>query len=85
MFDYKNILEIEILPKSEQEKFDCCNYHHAMIIVGVQIENNTPIRWKVQNSFGEENNQNGYFVMNDNYFDEYAIMFGINKNYIIKK
>ena len=84
LFDFKNILDVDILPKGKQEQFECCNYHHAMVIVGAQVENNKPIRWKVQNSFGEENNQRGYFVMNDNYFDEYAVMFGIDKKYIDK-
>lgn len=82
LFNLKDILGVEILPKSEQAKFKSDNYHHAMIIVGVQIENDKPVRWKVQNSFGKENNQDGYFVMNDNYFDEYAVMFGINKKYV---
>lgn len=82
LFNLNSILGIEIIPKPEQEKFIRCNYHHAMIIVGVHIENGKIIRWKVQNSFGKENNQNGYFVMNDNFFDEYVVMFGINKKYI---
>lgn len=82
LFSLNSILGIEIIPKTEQEKFIRCNYHHAMIIVGAQIEDGKIIRWKVQNSFGKSNNQNGYFVMNDNYFDEYCVMFGINKKYI---
>lgn len=84
LLDYKNILGFEILPKLENQKFNSCNYHHAMIIVGAQIENGKPIRWKVQNSFGKENNLSGYFVMNDNYFDDYAVMFGINRKFIEK-
>lgn len=84
LFRLDSVLGIEIIPKHEQEKFIRCNYHHAMIIVGAQIENGKIIRWKVQNSFGKENNQNGYFVMNDNYFDQYCVMFGINKKYIQK-
>lgn len=82
LFDLEDVLGIKILPKLEQIKFKSNNYHHAMIIVGAQIKNNIPIRWKVQNSFGKENNQDGYFVMNENYFNEYATMFGINKKYI---
>ena len=76
LIDLKNSLGIEILSKIEQEKFNSNNYNHAMIIVGVQIEDNKTIRWKVQNSYGEESNQN------DNFFEEYAVMFGINKKYI---
>lgn len=83
LFNLNSILGIEIISRSEQEKFIRCNYHHAMIIVGAQIEDGKIIRWKVQNSFGKENNQNGYFVMNDNYFDKYCVMFGINKRYIV--
>lgn len=52
------------------------------LFVGVQIENNKPIRWKVLNSYGKESNINGYLVMNDNFFDEYVTMLGINKKFI---
>lgn len=82
LIDLKNSLGIEILPKIEQERFNSNNYNHAMVIVGVQIEDDKPIRWKVQNSYGKESNQNGYLVMNDNFFNEYAVMFGINKKFI---
>ena len=40
---------------------------HAMLITGVQIEDNQPIRWKVENTHTEHQ----FFVMNDNFFDAY--------------
>jgi bleomycin hydrolase len=44
---------------------------HAMVISGVHLDSSgRPVRYKVENSWGSENGQNGYFVMMDSWFDE---------------
>ena len=46
---------------------------HAMVITGVQIENNQPVRWKVENTHADHQ----FFVMNDNFFDAYLTNISI--------
>ena len=46
----------------------------------VQLDNVTPIKF-LENCLNK-NLDDFIFVMNDNYFDNYAIMFGIDKKYI---
>lgn len=82
LFNFEKVLNIKILPKDLRDKFDCCYYHHAMVICGIKIENNKIINWKVRNSFGKENNRNGYFIMTNDYFDNYVGMWVINKKFI---
>lgn len=82
LYNYSKFIPFKKLSRTEALNFKNIFANHVMIFTGVQIENNKPVRWKVQNSFGKENNQNGYFIMNNNYFDNYAIMFGIDKKYI---
>ena len=45
---------------------------HAMVISGVHIDpaTNKPVRYKVENSWGETAGEKGYFVMTDAWFDE---------------
>lgn len=73
---------IKKLPKNIAEKFNFLNYDHAMIFTGVNIIGNKPNKWKVLNTFGEENNQDGYFIMNNNFFDENVFLFAIKKQYL---
>ena len=50
---------------------------HAMVIGGVNIVDGKPTKWKVENSWGSEAHGqkvgfNGYFIMNDEWMDEYT-------------
>ena len=44
---------------------------HAMLFTGVDVVNGRPRRWRVENSWGEENGRKGFYVMNDSWFDEH--------------
>ena len=51
---------------------------HSMLITGAQIENNTPIRWKVENTHAE----NQFYTMNDNFFDACVVNVSIHSDII---
>ena len=42
-----------------------------MLFTGVDVVNGKPRRWRVENSWGEENGRKGFYVMNDSWFDEH--------------
>jgi bleomycin hydrolase len=44
----------------------------VMLITGVDVENGVPVRWRVENSWGTKYGDDGYYTMNDNWFDEYV-------------
>jgi len=70
------------LPKNIAEKYDFLNYDHAMIFTGVDISENKPTKWKALNTFGKENNREGYFIMSNNFFDDNVFLFAIKKQYL---
>lgn len=85
LFNYEKMLGIKDLTK--QQAMDSFNItlKHWMTIKGVQIENNKPIRWKVEDNGGKEIRINGYYVMNNNFFEKCVYWVWINKKYIPKQ
>lgn len=59
---------------------------HAMVITGVELDDDgKPVRWKVENSWGKDVGKDGYYVMSDEWFSEYAYQILLNKKYFSKK
>ena len=54
-----------------------------MTFTGVNLlEDDVPNRWKVENSWGKENGDNGYFVMDDAWFDNYVYEIFVRRKYV---
>ena len=55
---------------------------HAMVLTGVDLdEDGKPIRWKVENSWGDESGDKGFFVMSDEWFGEFAYQILLDRSY----
>ncbi|MCT6890988.1 MAG: C1 family peptidase, partial [Lactobacillus sp.] len=52
---------------------------HAMVITGVDLVDDKPTKWKIENSWGEKPGFKGYFVMSDSWFDSFVYKSVINK------
>jgi hypothetical protein len=49
----------------------------------VDVVNGQPRRWRVENSWGEEENgRKGFYVMNDSWFDEYMFEIAARRSYL---
>ncbi len=57
-----------------------CN--HAMTLTGVNLTSGRPNRWKVENSWGKEVGYDGFFVMDDSWFDNYVYEVFVNRKYV---
>jgi bleomycin hydrolase len=55
---------------------------HAMLFTGVDVVQGRPRRWRVENSWGDENGEKGYYLMNDNWFDEYMFEIAACRKYL---
>jgi len=58
-------------------KADRLLYHetqmtHAMLFTGVDVLDGVPRRWRVENSWGADRGKDGFYTMNDSWFDEYV-------------
>lgn len=55
---------------------------HAMVLTGVDLVDGEPKKWKVENSWGDKVGTNGFFVMTDDWMNEYCYQIVINKNFL---
>lgn len=56
---------------------------HAMVFQGVNLaDGQVPTRWRVENSWGEDSGEKGYYCMSDRWFTEYLYQVVVNKKYL---
>lgn len=58
---------------------------HAMVLTGVDIVDGQSTKWKVENSWGEKVGTNGFFVMSDEWMDEYTYQIVVRKDLLTKE
>jgi bleomycin hydrolase len=56
--------------------------NHAMAFIGVDLKKSKPVKWLVENSWGEERGSKGFWTMTDKWFDEYVYGLIIHRKYL---
>ncbi len=70
---------------TKEEMLDCCDsaMNHAMCFTGVNIgEDGKPNRWKIENSWGSEGLNEGYYMASDSWFDLLVYQAVVHKKYL---
>ncbi|MCR4768552.1 MAG: C1 family peptidase [Saccharofermentans sp.] len=71
------------MTKEERLDYGDSMMTHAMVITGVDLDDSgKPMRWKVENSWGEEVGEKGFYVMDDKWFGEFAFQILLEKKYL---
>lgn len=71
------------LTKAQRLDYGESRMTHAMVLTGVDLdEEGKPLRWKVENSWGEDVGDKGYFVMTDDWFSEFTYQVVVNKKFL---
>ncbi|AAS08158.1 C1 family peptidase [Lactobacillus johnsonii] len=86
LYETDTIFGIETkLNKKERLQTGASGSTHAMTFVGVDVVDGKPRQWKVENSWGTKVGDKGYFVMDDEWFDEYLFKVVVKKQYLPEK
>lgn len=73
LHDYEALYGIDMdISKAERLRLRESGGTHAMTFVGVDLVDDVPVRWRVENSWGDEVGRKGFLTMNDSWFDEYV-------------
>ena len=83
---YKDIYGIDIkIPKGRSILYRNVTTNHAMVLMGVDMIDDKPTKWLVENSWGEDSGKNGYLHMYDLWFDEYVLVSVVRLEYLPEK
>ncbi len=83
LYDYRSVVGMPLeMTKAERLDYGESLMTHAMVFTGVNIVDGKPNRWRVENSWGTENGQKGYFVMDDDWFDAYMYQVVVRRSYL---
>lgn len=82
---YGEIFEIDLkLDNNSILKTNGITNYHCMLITGVNIIDNKITKWKIENSWGSKNGNQGYYVATNDWVNNYVHRIVINKKYLTK-
>ena len=83
LYDYESLYGMNF-SLSRKELFETYSTTptHNMVFTGIDIADGKVNKWLVENSWGENRGKKGYFVMLDDWFDNYVQEVVVHKRYI---
>ncbi len=83
-FDYEALMGVSFgMDKARRLDTGESMLTHAMVFLGVNLtDEGRPNRWKVENSWSDERGQDGYYIMTDEWFDQYNYQVVVHKKYL---
>lgn len=91
IIDYALGFNVDILrgglSKAERLRVGESAMTHAMVLTAVHVDEKTgkPIRWRVQNSWGEAVGEKGWFVMTDAWMDEFTYQAVVDPRFLTRE
>lgn len=82
-YDFENMLEMNLFMTKEDElDYSQGAMNHAMVFTAVNMADDKPNRWKIENSWGDANGLKGYYLATDTWFDRYVYQSVIHQKYL---
>jgi bleomycin hydrolase len=73
LYDLPSVYDTDFsLGKAERLTYHETRMTHAMLFTGVDVLDGATRRWRVENSWGSDKGNEGFYTMNDSWFDEYV-------------
>jgi bleomycin hydrolase len=87
MYDYESLFGITLnMDKKARILTRQSGSSHAMTLIGCDTdENDIPVKWEFENSWGASSGNKGYLTFTDDWFNEYMFRLVIHKKYLDKK
>ncbi|MFQ6610640.1 MAG: C1 family peptidase, partial [Fidelibacterota bacterium] len=83
LYDYDLFYGVPLgMDKSTRLEYGDSMMTHAMLFTGVDLKDGTPRKWRVENSWGEKVGNKGFYIMTDDWFDQYLYEIVIDRHYL---
>jgi len=86
-YDYESLMGVKLsMDKKARILTRQSGSSHAMLIVACDTDDNdVPVKWQFENSWGAASGDHGYLTFTDRWFDEYLFRIVINRKYLDSK
>ena len=86
LFDVEGLYGVKYgMDKADRLRHNQNMMTHAMLFTGVDVVKGRPRRWRVENSWGTDTGQKGYYTMNDSWYDQYMFEIAAPTSYLNEK
>jgi bleomycin hydrolase len=86
MYDYAALMGVGAdLTKADRILYGESTPNHAMAFIGVDMKDDKPVKWLVENSWGTDRGNKGLWSMYNCWFDEYVYTVIIHKRHLPKE
>ena len=86
LFETNELYGVEYgMSKADRLRYGQTMMTHAMLFTGVDVCDGKPRRWRVENSWGDDSGQKGFYTMNDNWYDEHMFEIASPKKYLTEE
>jgi len=84
LFDFDLFYDTKFtMDKATRLEYGESKMTHAMLFTGVDLDlNDNPVKWRVENSWGDRNGEKGFYIMSDKWFDEFLYEVVVDKKYL---
>jgi len=73
LYDLSSVYDTSFtLGKADRLVYHETQMTHAMLFTGVDVLDGVTRKWRVENSWGTDKGKDGFYTMNDSWFDEYV-------------
>ena len=82
-FDYGSLFGTTFpMDKRQRVQTHASGSSHAMTLIAVDIKDDRPVKWMVENSWGADSGYKGNLIMTDEWFDNYMFRLVLEKKYV---
>ncbi|MDA3893831.1 MAG: C1 family peptidase [Salinivirgaceae bacterium] len=83
-YDFESLYGVRFgMNKAQRIKTFESGSSHGMALIAVDVNNNEePVKWQFENSWGAESGHSGYLTFTDDWFNEYMFRVVVHKDFI---